>query len=196
MRPSLRKGAYAALSSPTWKEIRVRSGRDDTSGFDRKEYGSAARSNCAFLVASGTRRTKQNRTKQRYHPDRSVAQWRDLLFLHAALNFKEFGRAAPVAPPSDTPQNSTKQKRGVIPTGAYPDFLPCWARQSPRVRPSVRKAHEVYQRYQVQQEIRGSVVEGPAVLLRSRIALHESRRPHLLCLYGREPQSCALLRSH
>jgi hypothetical protein len=29
MRPSLRKGAYAALSSPAWQEIRVRSGRDD-----------------------------------------------------------------------------------------------------------------------------------------------------------------------
>src|SRR5580698_2096204 len=29
MRPSLRKGAYAALSSATWQEIRVRSGRDD-----------------------------------------------------------------------------------------------------------------------------------------------------------------------
>jgi hypothetical protein len=31
MRPSLRKGAYAALSSAAWQEIRVRSGRDDTS---------------------------------------------------------------------------------------------------------------------------------------------------------------------
>ena len=31
MRPSLRKGAYAALSSAVWQEIRVRSGRDDTS---------------------------------------------------------------------------------------------------------------------------------------------------------------------
>jgi hypothetical protein len=29
MRPSLRKGAYAALSSAAWQEIRVRSGRDD-----------------------------------------------------------------------------------------------------------------------------------------------------------------------
>jgi hypothetical protein len=29
MRPSLRKGAYAALSSATWQEIRVRFGRDD-----------------------------------------------------------------------------------------------------------------------------------------------------------------------
>jgi hypothetical protein len=28
MRPSLRKGAYAALSSAAWQEIRVRSGRD------------------------------------------------------------------------------------------------------------------------------------------------------------------------
>jgi hypothetical protein len=32
MRPSLRKGANAALSSVAWQEIRVRSGRDDTSG--------------------------------------------------------------------------------------------------------------------------------------------------------------------
>src|SRR5580700_9182547 len=31
MRPSLRKGAYAASSSAAWQEIRVRSGRDDTS---------------------------------------------------------------------------------------------------------------------------------------------------------------------
>jgi hypothetical protein len=30
MRPSLRKGAYAALSSAAWQEIRVRFGRDDT----------------------------------------------------------------------------------------------------------------------------------------------------------------------
>jgi hypothetical protein len=29
IRPSLRKGAYAALSSAAWQEIRVRSGRDD-----------------------------------------------------------------------------------------------------------------------------------------------------------------------
>ena len=29
MRPSLRKGAHAALSSAAWQEIRVRSGRDD-----------------------------------------------------------------------------------------------------------------------------------------------------------------------
>jgi len=32
MRPSLRKGAYAALSSAAWQEIRVRSGRDDKGG--------------------------------------------------------------------------------------------------------------------------------------------------------------------
>jgi hypothetical protein len=31
MRPSLRKGAYEALSSAAWQEIRVRFGRDDTS---------------------------------------------------------------------------------------------------------------------------------------------------------------------
>jgi hypothetical protein len=31
MCPSLRKGAYAALSSGAGQEIRVRSGRDDTS---------------------------------------------------------------------------------------------------------------------------------------------------------------------
>ena len=29
IRPSLRKGAHAALSSAAWQEIRVRSGRDD-----------------------------------------------------------------------------------------------------------------------------------------------------------------------
>jgi hypothetical protein len=31
MRPSLRKGAHAFLSSAAWQEIRVRSGRDDNS---------------------------------------------------------------------------------------------------------------------------------------------------------------------
>ena len=34
MRPSLRKGAHVALSSAAWQEIRVRSGRDDTSVWD------------------------------------------------------------------------------------------------------------------------------------------------------------------
>jgi hypothetical protein len=33
MRPSLRKGAHAALSSAKWQEIRVRSGRDDNSSW-------------------------------------------------------------------------------------------------------------------------------------------------------------------
>jgi hypothetical protein len=32
MRPFLRKGAYAALSSAAWQEIRVRFGRDDKGG--------------------------------------------------------------------------------------------------------------------------------------------------------------------
>jgi hypothetical protein len=31
VRPYLRKGAYADLSSAAWQEIRVRSGRDDNS---------------------------------------------------------------------------------------------------------------------------------------------------------------------
>jgi hypothetical protein len=35
MRPSLRKGAYAALSSAAWQEIRVRSGRDDKFVWER-----------------------------------------------------------------------------------------------------------------------------------------------------------------
>jgi hypothetical protein len=35
MRPSLRKGAYAALSSAVWQEIRVRSGRDDSFVWER-----------------------------------------------------------------------------------------------------------------------------------------------------------------
>jgi hypothetical protein len=33
MRPSLRKGAHAALSIAAWQEIRVRSGRDDNSSW-------------------------------------------------------------------------------------------------------------------------------------------------------------------
>jgi hypothetical protein len=41
MRPSLRKGARAALYSAAWQEIRVRFGRDDTSVATRKSrmYG-------------------------------------------------------------------------------------------------------------------------------------------------------------
>ena len=35
MRPSLRKGAYADLSSAPWQEIRVRFGRDDKGGKQR-----------------------------------------------------------------------------------------------------------------------------------------------------------------
>jgi hypothetical protein len=38
MRPSLRKGAYAAPSSAAWQEIRVRSGRDD-----KEEWGAFSR---------------------------------------------------------------------------------------------------------------------------------------------------------
>src|SRR5580698_1318930 len=33
MRPSLRKGAHAAMSCAAWQEIRVRSGRDDNSSW-------------------------------------------------------------------------------------------------------------------------------------------------------------------
>jgi hypothetical protein len=36
MRPSLRKGARAALSSVAWQEIRVRFGRDDNFVWERK----------------------------------------------------------------------------------------------------------------------------------------------------------------
>jgi hypothetical protein len=35
MRPSLRKGAHAALSDAAWQEIRVRSGRDDNFVWER-----------------------------------------------------------------------------------------------------------------------------------------------------------------
>ena len=35
MRPSLRKGVYAALSSAAWQEIGVRSGRDDNFVWER-----------------------------------------------------------------------------------------------------------------------------------------------------------------
>ncbi len=52
----------------------------------------------------------------------------------------------------------------VIPTGAYPDFLPrCTRRRNVCAFPQ-RKAHEVRRSRQPPQEIRGSVVEGPAVL--------------------------------
>src|SRR6202021_57411 len=67
MRLSLRKAAHAAMSSAAWQEIRVRSGRDDNS-IARK--WPQKRSDEWLLVVP-----------QYCHPDRSVAQWRDLLFL-------------------------------------------------------------------------------------------------------------------
>jgi hypothetical protein len=51
----------------------------------------------------------------------------------------------------------------VIPTGAYPDFLPRCAGRGRVCAFCKGKAHEVYQPQQVPQEIRGSVVEGSAV---------------------------------
>jgi hypothetical protein len=51
----------------------------------------------------------------------------------------------------------------VIPNGVYPDFLLRCTHQRPRVRLLVRKPHEVRQRHFAEQEIRGSVAEGPAV---------------------------------
>jgi hypothetical protein len=47
MRPSLRKGAHVALSSAAWQEIRVRFGRDDTSGWDPTAQSKQERS---FLI--------------------------------------------------------------------------------------------------------------------------------------------------
>jgi hypothetical protein len=41
MRPSLRKGAYAVLSSAAWQQIRVRFGRDD-----KGESSGSIRSRC------------------------------------------------------------------------------------------------------------------------------------------------------
>jgi len=49
MRPSLRKGAHAALSSVAWQEIRVRFGRDD-----KGETGASTRNQ---LVDGGNRRS-------------------------------------------------------------------------------------------------------------------------------------------
>src|ERR1700733_6819167 len=67
MRLSLRKAAHAAMSSAAWQEIRVRSGRDDNS-IARK--WPQKRSDEWLLMVP-----------QNCHPDRSVAEWRDLLFL-------------------------------------------------------------------------------------------------------------------
>src|SRR3984957_7266137 len=67
MRLSLRKAAHAAMSSAAWQEIRVRSGRDDDS-IARK--WPQKRSDEWLLMVP-----------QNCHPDRSVAQWRDLLLL-------------------------------------------------------------------------------------------------------------------
>jgi hypothetical protein len=53
--------------------------------------------------------------------------------------------------------------RIVIPTGAYPDFLPRSTGQAACAPFCKGKAHEVHQRHKLPQEIRGSVVEGPAV---------------------------------
>ena len=73
MRLSLRRGANAVLYSAAWQEIRVRSGRDDNFVAKRKLLP-----NIIDL-------------KIICHPDRSAAQWRDLLF----------------APPATEPNEST-----------------------------------------------------------------------------------------
>jgi hypothetical protein len=52
----------------------------------------------------------------------------------------------------------------VIPTGANPDFLSRCTRQIHVCAYPLRKAHALNQHHQTPQEIRGSVVEGPAVL--------------------------------
>src|ERR1700722_11532261 len=49
------------------------------------------------------------------------------------------------------------------PDRSVPGFPATQHWRRPRVRPSVRRAHEVRQRHQLPQEIRGSEVEGPAV---------------------------------
>src|ERR1700733_7696968 len=66
MRLSLRKAAHAAMSSAAWQETRVRSGRDDNS-IARK--WPQKRSDEWLLMVP-----------QNCHPDRSVVEWRDLLF--------------------------------------------------------------------------------------------------------------------
>jgi len=53
--------------------------------------------------------------------------------------------------------------RIVIPTEAYPDFLPRGASNDYGCGSPQREAHELHQRHYTEQEIRGSVVEGPAV---------------------------------
>src|ERR1700727_2667213 len=67
MRLFLRKAAHAAMSSAAWQEIRVRSGRDDNS-IARK--WPQKRSDEWLLMG-----------QPKCPPGRSVAQWRDLLFL-------------------------------------------------------------------------------------------------------------------
>ena len=61
MRLSLRRGAFAVLSSAAWQEIRVRFGRDDNSVANSNEFEETI----AFKINC--------------HPDRSVAKWWDLL---------------------------------------------------------------------------------------------------------------------
>ncbi len=70
----------------------------------------------------------------------------------------------PSALPSFPEQTRTSTpNRIVIPTEAYPDFLPRCTGQDRVCALPQRRAHELRQRHQIQQEIRGSEVEGPAV---------------------------------
>jgi hypothetical protein len=90
----------------------------------------------------------------------------------------EYGREPQVPPLRFAPVGMTILSRGsnsdcrsscghtriVIPTGAYPDFLLRNASNGHVCGSPQREPHGVHQRHGSRQEIRGSVVEGPAVL--------------------------------
>jgi hypothetical protein len=85
--------------------------------------------------------------------------------------------------PSDLPNfqyQPQPSNRIVIPTEAYPDFLLRCTGQSSGAPFCKGKAHEVHRRHQAPQEIRGSEVEGPAVLSSTiRLLMEAPRSPFL-----------------
>ena len=83
MRLSLRKGAHAASSSPTWQEIRVRSGRDD-------KFIAPERLNCRSL---GCARDDKGEGDASIWWDGSNDNCTDVV--HSTRNLPQAGHAAP-----------------------------------------------------------------------------------------------------
>jgi hypothetical protein len=119
-------------------------------------------------------------------PRRSIAQHR----VYGAES-KSLSRAKPREPRGclfadalqSFPATKTgkKSKKSQPPTGAYPDFLLRGTANGHVCGFPQRKPHEVRQRHQPRQEIRGSVVEGPFDRLRAGSAVSLSVLTQTLC---------------